>query len=274
MDVFQRTGRKAIGAIWYLFMLFALFYLSLKVIWTNRDLGQRDFIKQVFQQIYFTGVQAMTPVIVVALGVGTFAIVSGVGGLGVMMSGADNIGRMVTVVVIREIAPLLTGGIVIVRSITAITAELGFMRVQREIEALEAMGISPVRQLITPRIIGGLISLFGLNVVFDAVALVAGFAVAQLLVSIPADVFFSSVFSAVTPVDLIGLTAKVGLAGIGIFVISCYHGMSVGSSSTEVPIAVSKASLNSLVLLLTVDIGISFIMLLYNDTAAYFGGVM
>jgi len=176
-------------------------------------------------------------------------------------------------VVIRELAPLLTGGIVIVRSITAIAAELGFMRVQREIEALEAMGISPVRQLITPRIFGGLISFFGLNVVFNAVALVCGFVVAQLLVSIPAEAFFSSLFKAVTPMDLFGLSFKVVLGGIGVFVIACYHGMSVESSSTEVPVAVSRASLNSLVFLLTVDLGASFVMVLSNDANIFFGGM-
>jgi len=255
-------------------MLFSLLYLSIKVVWTNRDLGQRDFIKQVFLQVYFTGVQAMVPVVVVALGVGTFAIVSGMGGLGGMVSGAENIGKMVTIVVIREVAPLLTGGIIIVRSVTAIAAELGSMRVQREIEALEAMGISPVRQLLTPRILGGLISFFGLNVVFDAVALVCGFAVAQIMVSLSADVFFSSLFSAVTPMDLVGLTLKVGIGGIGVFLIACFHGMSVDSSSTEVPVAVSKASLNSLVLLLAVDIGVSFVILLQGSASNVIGGVL
>lgn len=274
MDVLQNVGRRGIGFFHYIFMLFALFYLSVKVVWTNRDLGQRDFLKQVFLQIYFTGVQAIVPVSVVALAVGTFAIISGMGSVGIIMTGSENIGQIVTVVVIREIAPLLTGGIVIVRSATAISAELGGMRVQREIEALEAMGISPVLQLLTPRIFGGLISFSGLNVLFDTVALVCGFAISQAVVSIPADVFFKSVFSAVTPLDLVGLLIKVVVSGTGIFLISCYHGMSVGRSSTEVPIAVSRASLNALVFLLIVDLAVSFTLLLYHDADKYLGGMM
>ncbi|MBN2341438.1 MAG: ABC transporter permease [Deltaproteobacteria bacterium] len=274
MDVLQKVGRRGIGFVSYLFMLFALLYLSIKVIWTNRDLGQRDFFKQVFLQIYFTGVQAIMPVTIVALAVGAFAIISGMGGAGLIVTGADNIGQIVTVVVIREIAPLLTGGIVIVRSATAISAELGGMRVQREIEALEAMGISPVRQLLTPRIFGGLISFGGLNVLFDAVALVCGFAISQAVVSIPAELFFKSVFSAVTPVDLVGLLIKIMVGGVGIFLIACYHGMAVGRSSTEVPVAVSRASLNALVFLLTVDLTVSFTLLLYHDADKYLGGMM
>ena len=274
MDVLQRTGRAGIGFFRYLFTLVALFYLSIKVIWTNRDLGKRELFRQIFLQIYFTGVQAILPVSVVALAVGTFAIVSGLGGSGFIMTGSANIGKIITVVVIREIAPLLTGGIVIVRSATAIAAELGSMRVQREIEALEAMGISPVLQLLTPRIFGGLISFAGLNVIFDAVALVIGFLISQTMISIPADLFYKSVFSAVTPVDLIGLLIKVMAGGIGIFLIACYHGMSVGRSSTEVPVAVSRASLNALVFLLSIDLAVSFILLLYHDANKYLGGMM
>lgn len=274
MDVLQKVGQRGLGFFKYIFMLFALLYLSIKVIWTNRDLGQRDFVKQVFLQIYFTGVQATIPVSIVALAVGTFAIVSAMGSAGIVVTGSQNIGQIVTVVVIREIAPLLTGGIVIVRSVSAIAAELGGMRVQREIEALEAMGISPVLQLLTPRILGGLISLGGLNVLFNAVALVCGFAISQAVVSIPADVFFKSVFSAVTPFDLVGLLIKILVSGTGIFLIACYHGMSVGRSSTEVPIAVSKASLNALVFLLTVDITVSFVLLMYHDADKYLGGMM
>lgn len=274
MDVLQKVGRSGIGFFRYVFMLFALFYLSIKVVWTNRDQGQRDFSKQVFLQIYFTGVQAIVPVSVVALAVGTFAIISAMGSSGFIMTGSDNIGQIVTVLVIREIAPLLVGGIVIVRSATAIAAELGSMRVQREIEALEAMGISPVRQLLTPRILGGLISFGGLNVIFDAVALVCGFAISQAIISIPADLFFKSVFSAVTPMDLVGLLIKIAVGGIGIFVIACYHGMSVGRSSTEVPIAVSRASLNALVFLLIIDLAVSFTLLLYHDAEKYLGGML
>ncbi|MBN2801788.1 MAG: ABC transporter permease [Deltaproteobacteria bacterium] len=274
MDIFQRTGKKGMDFIRYILVLFALLYLSIKVIWTNRDLGQRDFIKQVLIQIYFTGVQAILPVTVVAVLVGTSVIVSTLGGLGGVLSGGHNIGKMVTVIIIREIAPLMTGGLVIVRSITAITTELGYMRVQREIEALESMGISPVRHLLTPRIFGGLFSLFGLNVVFNAVALIIGFVLAQFLVSLSGEVFFSNVFSAITPMDLIGLFLKIGVGGTGIFLIACYHGMSVGLSSSQVPVEVSKASLNSLVFLLTVNFTVSFLMLLYHDKSAWFGGLV
>jgi phospholipid/cholesterol/gamma-HCH transport system permease protein len=269
----DRVGAAFVGWLRYQFYVVALLYLSIKVVWTNRDLGQRDFLKQVFSQVYFTGVQAAGPVATLALGVGAFAIVAGISGIGAL-SGAEDLGRVVTVFVLREVAPLLTGGIVIVRSVTAIAAELGVMRVQREIEAIEVMGLSPIRQLVTPRVFGGLLSLFALNILFDTAALAGGFVISRFLVSLPADVFFRAVFSAVRPIDILGLSIKTVVGGLGLFLIGCYHGMAVGRSPTEVPVAVSRASLNALVFLVLLHGGVSAAMILYSDSSTFLGGVL
>ena len=92
-------------------------------------------------QIYFTGVQAIGPVITLGLAVGVFAIAEGVGGIG-SLSGAESLGRMVTVIVLREIGPMLTGGVVIARSVTAIASEL----------ILKPMTIASVTTKITPTV--------------------------------------------------------------------------------------------------------------------------
>jgi phospholipid/cholesterol/gamma-HCH transport system permease protein len=259
----DRLGATLTDSIRYFLFLLGLLYLSIKVIWAERDLGQRDFLRQVLLQIYFTGAQAAGHVVVLGLGVGAFAIVEGVGGIG-SLSGADSLGRMVTVVVLREIAPLLTGGVIIVRSVTAITSELGVMRVRQEIEALEVMGISPVRHLIAPRIIGGLLSMLSLNVLFSAVALFGGFVLARFLVSIPADLFIRAVLSAVEPADILAFSLKIIVGGLGLFLIACYHGMSVGSSPTEVPVAVSRAALSAFVFLVIFHGAVSFALVMHT----------
>ena len=255
------VGARALGLVTYGWFLLAFLYLSLKMLWVGGHLGQRDFFRQVLQQVYFTAVQAIGPVVVLALGVGAFAIAEGVGGIGAL-SGADHLGRMATVVLLREVAPMLTGIVVIVRSVTAIAAELGTMRVQREVEALEVMGIPPIRQLVTPRVFGGLLSVFCLSVLFSATALVGGFALARLLVTLPAQVFFSAVLAATEPIDVLVFAAKTLLGGLGVFVIACYHGMDIAGSPSEIPVAVSQAALNSLIFLVLTHSGISLLAVL------------
>lgn len=273
MSWIDRVG-QAFLAFWrYLWFLLAFLYLSFKMLWQGRRFGQRDFARQVLMQVYFTAWQALGPVATLALLVGAFAIVEGVTGLGAL-SGAANLGRIVTVVVLREVAPLLTGVVVIVRSATAIATELGLMRVQREVEALEVMGIPPIRQLVAPRIVGGLISLFGLSVWFSAVALLGGFIIAQLLVNLPANVFFGAVLSATRPTDVWVFLAKTLLGGLGIFATACYHGMDVVAAPSEVPVAVSRAALHSLILLIGVHGTVSLAVLLSGDAASVIGGLL
>lgn len=270
MSAIDRLGALVIGFFRYFLFLAGFLYLSIKVVWTERDLGQRDFWRQVLLQVYFTGAQAAGYVTILGLGVGAFAIVEGVGGIG-SLSGADSLGRMVTVVVLREIAPLITGGVIIARSVTAITAELGVMRVQREIDALEVMGISPIRHLITPRIFGGLISMIALNVLFSAVALFGGFLIARLLISIPAALFIKAVFSAVSPADIVAFSLKIGIGGLGLFLIACYHGMSVGNAPTDVPAAVSRASLFAFVFLIVFHGFISLSLIMHSGRSGMMG---
>ena len=67
----------------------------------------------------------------------------------------------------------------------------------------------------------------------------------KVFVVIPADLFIRAVFSAVTPLDILAFTIKIGVGGLGLFLIACYQDMSVGDAPTDVPAAVSRASLNA-----------------------------
>ena len=109
------------------------------------------------------------------------------------------------------------------------------------------------------------LSLLALNVLFNVAALIGGFLIARLLVSIPASLFFSAVVSAITPIDILAFALKTLLGGLGIFLIACYHGMSVGRSAPEVPIAVSRASLNALVFLVMLHAVVSLSVIFYTD---------
>lgn len=244
-----------------------LAYLTAKSLWEHRKLGQRDFVRQVLMQVYFTGVQASGTVAILAIGVGVFAVIATTSDVATL-SGSDTLGRTVTEVILREVAPLLTGGVIIVRSVSAIAAEIAVMRVQLEFEALEVMGIPPLRQLIAPRVIGGTLSAFGLNVLFDAVALIGGYLGALFIAPVPAGLFVGAALSATTPADLVAFFMKVVVGSIGIFLIGCYEGMNAESSSTEIPVAVSKASLHSLIFLLSLQAAVSIVMLLLSFRGA------
>src|SRR5690606_35674705 len=92
-----------------------------------------------------------------------------------LLGGGTLLGDLMVGIIIRELAPLLTALIVIARSGTAVASEIGNMRVNREIEALEAMGIHPLSYIVFPRLMGGVVSVVCLAVYFVLIAALGGF---------------------------------------------------------------------------------------------------
>lgn len=256
MALVDRLGAHVTAGVRYLFFLVAFFYLTVKMLLASRSQGGREVLRQVLLQVYFTGVQGVVPVAGLAVVVGALAIAQGVGVVG-PLAGGEGVGRLVTLVVLREVAPLLTAGVVIVRSVTAIAAELGVMRVQREIEALEVMGISPILHLVAPRLVGGVAALAALNVVFDAIAVGTGLLIAAWLGAPPPGLLFNALVTVFSPAELGLHLAKIAGGGAVVFLIGCLHGLEVVHSPAEVPVAVSRAALRALVFLVLWHAGFS-----------------
>ena len=171
-------------------------------------------------------------------------------------------GTLLSVVILRELGPVLAAVLVIGRSGTAIAAELATMRLGEEVEALEAHGVDPAQYLLAPRLLGAMLSLFGLMVFLDASALLAGYAVAALKAGMPWGVFWVQVREAIAVRDFWLTAMKAVVFGALIAIQSCYFGLSVKASQTEVPQVVTKAVVASLVSIFIAD-GI-FVALIYG----------
>jgi len=158
---------------------------------TTPSLGNPAIKAVLLKQIYFTGLEAWKIIVVVALILGT-VIVSQVVGL----VGTDNgslTGKVLVWVVLRELAPLLTAMIVIARSGTAIATELGSMKINREIDTLELMGIPAERYLILPRIMGVTTSICFLTAYFVLTSFIGSFLIVSVGRHIPYDQFLQGI---------------------------------------------------------------------------------
>lgn len=246
-------GRKAIGGYSYLAQLTTLVCLAAWDLVAPRGRGQGETARIIARQILFTGVDALPVVSAIALMVGVIIITQagtqlpkvGAGGL---------VGTIIVLVVIRELGPLLTAFIVVGRSGTAITTELGNMRVSGEVTALELMGVRVTRFIVMPRLAGVILSMVCLTLYFDAVAVLGGFIVAKIKLTVPFEVFGQAIAESLSLVDVVLTVIKSILFGTAIAAICCHHGLSVGTSSTEVPQQVTKAMINSVTVCLALDI--------------------
>lgn len=209
-------------------------------------------LEQVRLQILFTGVDALKLVALTGLGLGAVTVIQAFTQLSAL--GAEQyLGPLLVLIVIRELGPLVSAVLVIGRSGTAIAAELASMRLNDEVDALEAFGVSPYAFLMLPRALGGIVSLFGLMVCFDAAALAGGFLVAKLRFGLPLSAFLHAISATLTNTDLLLTAVKAFLFGGAIAFHAAYYGLAVHRSQTEIPQAVTRTVVTSLGLIFVVD---------------------
>jgi len=250
------TGRKTVEGVAYAADILFLSYLTFKELFSPVRRGRHEALRGIARQILFTGVDALPIVGALALMLGLIVIIQA--GLALPEVGADAVlANVIVVALVRELGPLLTAFIVVWRSGTAICTELGNMKVGQEVDALEAMGISVVRFLVMPRMIGVVVALICLTVYFDLVAVIGGFGVAKVKLTTPFLAYVTEIAKALSTSDVLITVIKSVLFGFAIALICCHHGLAVGGSTTEVPQQASRAMLNTVAACLVLDIIVS-----------------
>ena len=263
----DQWGKKVVAMISFLCEILFLTYLSIrnftKLLFHPLDNSGKLYAiyRVVFMQVYFTGVQALPLVCLMALATGSFTVLQVTEKLS-MLGQADLVGKVLIMVIFREIAPLFTAFVVVARSGTAIAAELGSMKVNKEFQSLQAMGIDYTSFIIFPRIMGGTLSLLCLNVFFILMSFGGGYIVADLIQPLPLSNYLSSLSMHLTLLDLLNVALKCILTGLTVFTICCQWGLSVVRSPHEVPQVTTKAMVWSITMMVVINITLTFIFYL------------
>jgi phospholipid/cholesterol/gamma-HCH transport system permease protein len=200
-----------------------------------------------------------------------FIMVSGIfGGFGIVaqslywleaFGGKALFGGFLTVVLMRETAPVLVSLIVIGRSGAAILVELGTMRADGQVRALDAQGIDPFLYLVLPRVLAFSLSMFCLTVAFVVVALVAGFISGTLIgmINLPFMDFLHSALGAMGSKAYFLMTAKTLGIGFVVGLISCKTALSEVDRATDVLDALPRSYARSVLATLLISILLSIV---------------
>ncbi len=177
--------------------------------------------------------------------VSTFALCFGAPGLqaaGILdlFGTLDRLGGFFVVTSVRFIAPIVTAVVVAGVAGTAITADLGARKIREELDALQVLGVDPIKNLVVPRFLA-LMVITGLLDVFAIVfGLTAGMA-ASLLYGEPLGGFFATLFSNALITDIWGSVLLCTLFGGIVAVVCCYKGMTASGGAEGVGRAVNQA---------------------------------
>jgi phospholipid/cholesterol/gamma-HCH transport system permease protein len=164
---------------------------------------------------------------------------------------------LVSIAFTRELGPLITGIMLAARIGAAFTAELGTMTVSEEVEAIEAMGIGPLRFLVAPRMLALFFLMPCLSTISNISAILATSLISKAYFSIAFPYFLDLVRDSLLIRDLITGVFKSFLFGLLIAAIACYRGLNVKGGAA----GVGTATTSSVVTAITVVIGVDT---LYN----------
>src|SRR5262249_41546145 len=134
----------------------------------------------------------------------------------------------------RELGPLITGIMVAARVGAAFTAELGTMTVAEEVEAIEAMGLGPLRLLVSPRTLSVFLLMPCLSVISNFMAMSGGAIISRWAFDIPMLGFVESARESLLIRDIVAGVLKSLLFGLIIGTIACYKGLSVRGGAAGV----------------------------------------
>ena len=171
------------------------------------------------------------------------------------------LGPLLVAVVARELGPVLINLVMIVRSGSAMTTELGVLKINGEVRALEAQGSDAFSHLVMPRVLGMAVSTFCLTIVFILIAFASGFLFAAWLGKGSRDLFLfaDTVSSAVSPKDVLNILAKTILPALFASASCCIGGLNVGGSDTEIPSATQRALTRSVAGLFVISAVVSLL---------------
>lgn len=219
------------------------------------------YVDDLFQQMDTVGVASLW--IVVLTGLFTGMVLALQSAVEMERFGATiYIGRLVGATTVRELGPVLTALMVTGRAGSGMAAQLGSMEVTEQIDALETMGVDPIRRLVVPRFLAGLIMMPILTVITDLVSVGGGLLIAVTKLDLSAALYLQSVWATLAqtgfvlrwiPIDFVqGLLKPVAFGGI-MSLTACYYGLRTRGGTEGVGHSATRAVVTSSVLILATD---------------------
>ena len=215
-------------------------------------LGKFSKRQSIFHQMVFVGLRSVAIVFFVNFFTGIVLAMQSAYQLQ-RMGAVLYVASLVAVSLCRELSPVLTALVVAGRAGSAIAAELGTMKVNEQIEALDIMAINPVRFLAVPRFLALMLMLPALTILGNLSGIFGGFIVGTNSLNINPDLYMQTTFKYLEIKDIYtGLIKSFVFAGI-IALIACYEGLDTKGGAEGVGRATTRSVVISFILIILAD---------------------
>jgi phospholipid/cholesterol/gamma-HCH transport system permease protein len=243
----EAVGRGLIRFIEEFGLVMFLFLAT--IVWALRPPFR---IRAIFKQMEFVGVNSL--LVVILTGVFTGGVLAFQAYYGFRLFSAESlVGSTVALAMTRELGPVLTSLMVTGRAGSAMAAELGTMRVTEQIDALYSMATNPIKYLVVPRVIAGVLMLPILTIIADFVGIVGGYLVGVGLLKINSGIYVAKMIQIVELEDIFNGLVKAACFGLILSLVGCYKGFYTSGGAQGVGRATTQAVVVSSVSILISD---------------------
>lgn len=222
-------------------------------------------VREIVQQTFYIG--AKTSIIVMLIGLFTGMVLGLQLFYTLRIFGSEGyLGSVIALSLVRELGPVLTAIMITARAGSAMTAEIGILRISEQIDALYTMRIDPVRYLVSPRIAAAIISFPFLTAFFDLVGILGGYLTGVILLGVDKGAYFARIYTYIDISDIRGGFIKSLVFAVLVSSICCYQGYfthlrSESHGAKSVSVSTTSAVVLSCILILVADYVItSFLM--------------
>jgi len=174
-------------------------------------------------------------------------------------------GDVVSIALVRELGPTITGLLVAGRCASGMASELGSMLVTEQVDAMRAMGTDPSRKLVSPRVLATLITLPLLTTISVFIGLVGGMVASVFSLRLGATTFWERAIAILEFSDIMQGFSKTVVFGFILATVGCYQGLNVRGGTQGVGRATTQAVVVSSVLIIVADAFLTKIALFLSD---------
>lgn len=218
----------------------------------------RLFAEQIFQ----IGSRSMPLILITAISTGMVMTLQF--GIGLAkFGGAPYVPKIVSLSILREMGPVFTSLMVAARVGAGMASEIGSMVVTQQVDAIRALGTSPIRKIVIPRVLGCILCLPFLAALANIIGVLGGMLVGVTELRLDAGFYAQKVMSTLSLDDLFSGLGKCVFFSVFISITACYFGLNVKEGTKEVGLATTKAVVVSSIMVLAGDFFLTKLFLLF-----------
>lgn len=207
----------------------------------------------IIKEIFFSGVLS---ILIIAVSGWFVGMVLGLQGYNTLQrfGSVSVLGSLVALALLRELGPVLSAILFASRAGSGITAEIGLMKATEQLDAMDVMAVNPVKRVIAPKFIGGIIAVPLLTALFDSSGILGGHFVGVTLLQLDKGTFWSQMQGSVSlHDDVINGLIKAAIFGVVVSLISVYQGLQAKPTAEGVSSATTRTVVHSALAVLALD---------------------